>query len=1313
MDNVYTYDEVIKYSTEYFNGDDLAAKVFADKYALQNNEGMYVEKTPDDMHIRLAKEFYRIEKIKYGDDAYSENFIYELFKNFKYIVPQGSPMFGIGNDYQTVSLSNCFVVESPVDSYAGIMKSDEQLAQISKRRGGVGLDISNIRPNGSVVNNAAKTSTGITSFMERFSNTIREVGQNGRRGALMITLSVQHPDVYDFIKIKNDNTKVTGANISVKLTEEFMEAVKNNDKFRLRFPINAKEGEAEIEKYVDAKDLFDKIVHNAWLRAEPGVLYFDKMQKYNAIDCYADEGFETISTNPCITGETLVLTADGRGSVKMIDLVNENKDVPVYSLNTQTNQIEIQIMRNPRLTGYNKKILKVNFDDGNFVRVTENHKILLNDGNFVEAKDLKYGDSVKILTREYFPIQSYFDKDAKTKDYVWLRNNTNITTLSEHRMIYEFHNGKIPRHHVIHHIDYDCENNNISNLQCMSKKDHDALHAKDMIGDKNPMRRAKTEWSQEKWQTYSKNMSNAVKGKLNGRYNSHITNEKLYDFLKLETEKKGTRLSTEEAIALITKKFRIKTISKFRLKEYGVNTMKQLLEKITNELGMVVPNVDLRLLTTINNMTKQGYQPVLRENRVFVNKTCEKCNKEFYVEHNQREQSYCSMQCVSDYIASSDDIQKNRLKMLRMYHSENFVELKKKQLDVYTKLKLELDRIPYLKEWMNRCKELGISSRLNGSHNSFKNYEELKKEAEYYNHRVVSVEEDGYENVYNGTVDKNHNFYIGGFETVLNEKRKSIFINNLNCGEIGLSKQDSCRLMCLNLYSYVQNPFTKDATLDYKLLSDHAYTLQRLMDDMVDLEIEKVQQIINKISDVDKEDMLIKNRELELWSNVKEVAIKGRRTGLGVTAEGDMLAALNVGYASEKGIDIANEVHKTITLSSYRSSNDMAKRLGTFPVWKWEKEKESEFLLFLKLHDEELYNNIKKYGRRNIANLTIAPTGSVSILTQTTSGIEPLFTDKPYRRRKKVNPTDKNVRVDFVDQSGDSWQEFEVYHPKLKIWMEITGETDITKSPYYGYTANEISWVNSVKMQGNIQRWIDHSISRTVNLPEDVTVEEVNKIYISAYEYGCKGMTVYRDNCRTGVLITNDKKEEKKVLKTDAIKRPKELDGYAHIVKADNIEYYVVIGFIDDKNVYEIFTGINQNEYYSDEQHMQVVEKFIPKNNISGKILKENRGEYYFIYNDKKYKLTNLHSDANADALCRVISTALRHGADISFVVHQLEKTKTGDLYSFSKILARILKKYIPDGVKVTGEKCPQCESTSMFRQEGCISCKNCGYSKC
>lgn len=1215
MDNVYTYDEVIKYSTEYFNGDDLAAKVFADKYALQNNEGMYVEKTPDDMHIRLAKEFYRIEKIKYGDDAYSENFIYELFKNFKYIVPQGSPMFGIGNDYQTVSLSNCFVVESPVDSYAGIMKSDEQLAQISKRRGGVGLDISNIRPNGSVVNNAAKTSTGITSFMERFSNTIREVGQNGRRGALMITLSVQHPDVYDFIKIKNDNTKVTGANISVKLTEEFMEAVKNNDKFRLRFPINAKEGEAEIEKYVDAKDLFDKIVHNAWLRAEPGVLYFDKMQKYNAIDCYADEGFETISTNPCITGETLVLTADGRGSVKMIDLVNENKDVPVYSLNTQTNQIEIQIMRNPRLTGYNKKILKVNFDDGNFVRVTENHKILLNDGNFVEAKNLKYGDSVKILTIFDGSIKDIFPK--------------------------------------------------------------------------------------------------ANKEKLNGRYNSHITNEKLYDFLKLETEKKGTRLSTEEAIALITKKFRIKTISKFRLKEYGVNTMKQLLEKITNELGIVVPNVDLRLLTTINNMTKQGYQPVLRENGVFVNKTCEQCNKEFYVEHNQREQSYCSMQCVSDYIASSDDIQKNRLKMLRMYHSENFVELKKKQLDAYTKLKLELDRIPYLKEWMSRCKELGISSRLNGSHNSFKNYEELKKEAEYYNHRVVSVVEDGYENVYNGTVDKNHNFYIGGFETILNEKRKSIFINNLQCGEIGLSKQDSCRLMCLNLYSYVQNPFTKDATLDYKLLSEHAYTLQRLMDDMVDLEIEKVEQIINKISDVDKEDMLIKNRELELWSNVKDVAIKGRRTGLGVTAEGDMLAALNVGYASEKGIDIANEVHKTITLSSYRSSNDMAKRLGTFPVWKWEKEKESEFLLFLKSHDEELYNNIKKYGRRNIANLTIAPTGSVSILTQTTSGIEPLFTDKPYRRRKKVNPTDKNVRVDFVDQNGDSWQEFEVYHPKLKIWMEITGETDITKSPYYGYTANEISWVNSVKMQGNIQRWIDHSISRTVNLPEDVTVEEVNKIYISAYEYGCKGMTVYRDNCRTGVLITNDKKEEKKVLKTDAIKRPKELDGYAHIVKADNIEYYVVIGFIDDKNVYEIFTGINQNEYYSDEQHMQVVEKFIPKNNISGKILKENRGEYYFIYNDKKYKLTNLHSDANADALCRVISTALRHGADISFVVHQLEKTKTGDLYSFSKILARILKKYIPDGVKVTGEKCPQCESTSMFRQEGCISCKNCGYSKC
>lgn len=815
---MYQYNDAFEKCIAYFEGDELAAKVFLDKYALRDNDGNLLEETPTDMHHRIAKEFARIEEKKFKKPLKEEE-IFGLLDRFRYVVPQGSPMFGIGNNFQTISLSNCYVVESPEDSYGGIMRVDEMLAQISKRRGGVGVDISKLRPAGASVKNAARSSTGITSWMERYSNTIREVGQSGRRGALMLSIDVAHKDIENFITVKNDNTKVTGANVSVLLSDEFLQAVENDDNYRLRFPVDAEA--SSNDKIVKARDLWKKIIHNAWLRAEPGLLFWDRVTKYNAVDCYADEGYKTISTNPC--------------------------------------------------------------------------------------------------------------------------------------------------------------------------------------------------------------------------------------------------------------------------------------------------------------------------------------------------------------------------------------------------------------------------------------------------------------------------------------------------SELPLCSYDSCRLMVLNLFSYVVNPFTKNASFDYELFSKHGELLQRLMDDMIDMELEKIQQIIDKIKK-DPEDKQIKQRELDLWKTVYEKCSNGRRTGTGITALGDTLAALGVGYGTEESIEITGKIMKTLCLSSFRSSCDMAKEVGAFPIWQWQKEKDSEFLLMIKEHDSKLYTDISKHGRRNIANLTIAPTGSVSIMTQTTSGIEPLFMLFPYTRRKKINPTDKNARTDFIDQTGDHWQEFEVYHPKVNMWMQVTGEKDLKKSPWFNHCAEDIDWVAAVKLQAEAQKFVDHAISKTVNLPEDVTEEQVAKIYEAAWKYGCKGMTVYRKNCRTGVLVEKPTKKEEKlsIIKNDAPKRPQIIEADVHYPIIKGEPYYVVVGLLEG-DPYEVFAGVNADENNK---------PFINKTHANGNLKKKARGNYVFIANNETFDLTNINNHENGDALCRMVSTALRHGTSIEFVVHQLEKTK-GDLASLSKVLARTLKKYIKDGTKVSGENCPSCESESVERTDGCVTCKSCGWTKC
>lgn len=825
------YNAALELSKQYFNGDELAGRVFLDKYALRDNEQNLLEKTPEDMHHRIASEFARIEKGKFKKPL-TENTLMEMFRGFSRIVPQGSPMYGIGNRFQFISLSNCYVVDPPLDSYGGICKTDQQLVQISKRRGGNGTDISLLRPNKAPTKNAARTSTGIIPFMRRFSNSIREVGQEGRRGALMLTISVHHPEVEAFATIKNDDKEVTGANISIRLTDEFLGAVAEGVEYEQRWPCTPEDAKKlgvnfpVISRKVDARKVWRTIIESAWKRAEPGLLFWDNILRESIPDCYADLGFKTVSTNPC--------------------------------------------------------------------------------------------------------------------------------------------------------------------------------------------------------------------------------------------------------------------------------------------------------------------------------------------------------------------------------------------------------------------------------------------------------------------------------------------------SEIPLSPLDSCRLLLLNIYGYVRNPFTKEAYFDYTAFYEDAQVAQRLMDDLVDLEIECIDRIIAKIGK-DPEPADVKHAEIELWKGIKKACIDGRRTGTGITGLGDTLAALNVRYGSPGSIEVTDRIYKTLKFGAYRASVDMAKELGPFPIWDAKREKENPFLNRIKdetitltdgqvVSGKDIYNDMQKHGRRNIALLTTAPAGTVSTLTQTTSGIEPAF-KLSYVRRKKVNPSDVNARVDYKDAIGDSWQEFTIYHHKVEDWMKITGETDLTKSPWWGCCAGDLDWEKRVQLQAVANKHVDHAISSTINLPETVTVEKVAEIYEAAWRAGCKGITVYRDNCRSGVLVA--KKEEKKkdqISKTDAPPRPKVLPCDVYHVKVKGNEYFVLVGMLGN-DPYEVFAGRNGS---------------IPKAVKKGEIEKLQRGKYQARFDDGTiFESVSDHCEDWEEAICRLTSTGLRHGARIDFIVQQLEKIPGPDMLAFYKALARALKKYIPDGTKVSGEVCQTCGAASLVRQEGCVRCMNCAWTKC
>jgi len=834
---IYTHEEALAASIEYFNGDELAANVWMNKYALKDSDGNLYERTPDDMHHRIASEIARIER-KYPNPM-SEEEVYAVIKHFKYIVPQGSPMAGIGNKYQISSLSNCFVIgnEGQSDSYGGIMKIDQEQVQLMKRRGGVGHDLTHIRPAGSPVKNSALSSTGVVPFMERYSNSTREVAQDGRRGALMLSISIKHPDSEHFIDAKMEQGKVTGANISVKIDDEFMQAVKEGTAYRQQYPV--KSDNPKVVKEIDARKLWKKIIHNAWTSAEPGILFWDTIHREAIPDRYADLGFETVSTNPC--------------------------------------------------------------------------------------------------------------------------------------------------------------------------------------------------------------------------------------------------------------------------------------------------------------------------------------------------------------------------------------------------------------------------------------------------------------------------------------------------GEIPLCPYDSCRLLAINLYSYVENPFTKDAYFNSELFAAHAQIAQRIMDDIIDLEAEKIDAILAKI-EADPEPEEIKYVEKNLWLNIRKKTLQGRRTGIGITAEGDMLAALGHRYGSQEAITFSTEVHKLLAIEVYRASVNLAEERGPFPIYDAHREAGNPFIERIRENAPHVYEKMVKVGRRNISLLTIAPTGSVSICTQTTSGIEPVFMVS-YKRRRKVNPNDKNAKVSMVDDMGDAWEEFNVFHPKFEVWLEKNGynveevknlseeklKEIIKKSPYYKATSNDIDWVSKVTMQGDIQKWVDHSISVTVNVPEDISEDLVSDIYLKAWESGCKGMTIYREGSRSGVLVKNEEKKEEVFHETKAPPRPKMLEAIVIRFQNNYEKWMAVVGLLDGKP-YEIFTGLAEDF-------------FLPPWVEKGWVIKEKsekgHARYDFQFRDKQgYRVTieGLSRSFNEEYwnYAKLISGVLRHGMPITYVIDLVSNLNVPEdtINTWKNGVVRALKRFVPDGTS-TKTTCPECGQSTLVYQDGCLTCTTCGYSKC
>jgi len=1147
MTQTYSESQLHKSALEYFNNDELAAKVWMNKYALKIN-GEYVEISPDDTIKRVATEIKRAEDQFPNPLSYDE--IYKNLKNFKNFIFAGSILFGSGNP-NAVSLGNCFFIDNEADSYGGIFNLDESIAQLMKRRGGVGITLEHLRPKYASVNNSAQSSTGAVSFMNRYSNTTREVAQDGRRGALMISLHVQHPDIEDFINAKDDLTQITGANVSVKMTDEFMEAAKNDQDFYLAWPIQ--KGQPTIDeqipynktriqsdgsyvKRVKARDIWEGIIKMAHKNAEPGVLFWDNIIKESPADMYADDGFETRGTNPCITGDTLIAVADGRNAVSIKQLVEEGRDVPVYSTNPNSGQKQIKWARNPRLTKSKTKVWKLTLDDGSHLIATPDHSVLTKDLNYVELKDLRVGDSIT-------PFYSFDSNNYRQISGVGAKMiGGNYRNRRQYRTIYEFYNGSAPdsKIYAIHHKDCNNKNDAYDNLMEMTHEDHREFHAKNMRGDLNPYHKMTAEWK--------RNFA-SHKGESNGKYSGFTNNEILTEAKKI-----------------------------FKAKG-----------KFTRKL------------------------------------------------------------------------------------------------------------------WYAYAEQTGMPKNI-GNDFRFKSFTNFKHQV-CENHKVKSIEFYGYEDVFNITVDDNHNYdIITKYEDDNYVVSSGITIRN--CGEVPLSSHDSCRLGSINIAAFIDKPYTSKARVKWAELARMTRMAQRFMDDVITLEEEKINKILKKLKK-DPEAKNIKRTEIELWAEVLRVLQNGRRTGLGMLGLGDALASLGITYGSKKATKVAEEIAKVMAINSYRESVNLAKERGAFLLWDADKEAGNPFIMRVISNnfDNKEYEQYLNTGRRNIANLSIAPTGSLAIEAQTTSSMEPVFKCFFYRVRK-VNANEENVKVDYVDDNGDSWEEYYVLHAPFERWCKNEKEIDpqllnekelnelVAQSPWAGSESHNIDYKEKVNMQGAIQKWVDHAISVTHNLPEDISVEAVNDIYFQAWKAGCKGCTIYREGSRSGVLSTKKKSNEEDFLETTSPKRPKELPADYYSATAQGKKFAVIVGLYKNKP-YEFFAFENPP---SDK-------------NTRGKIIKIRKGHYKFINGD--FEIDNLELASNRieeRSLTLTISAMLRHGVKVDYINKIVQKVDE-NISSFSSVVRRYLSRYA-DAYEIDGEACPEC-GDKLITESGCVQCISCGYSRC
>lgn len=1301
-----------------------ALQIFKQPLAKEVWEQTYKWETDNDIlgsFHRVAGAFSLNEA---SPDIWEKEF-FNVLSSLSY-VPGGRIISNAGTNLKGTSWINCFVSGFKGidrDSIHGIYEELTRQARILKSEGGYGFCVNTLRPYGAYIKGIGSESPGAVAMLDLWDTSSAVItsgtsakknkgkGKNKiRKGAMMVTMSCWHPDIENYIVSKQRPGKLSKFNMSVLIHDCFMEAVDKHLPWNLEFPETDHERYAEewdgnlytwknkgyptkiYKTFQDANELWDLITNSTYNRNEPGIIFIDRVNRLNNLS-YCEE---ISATNPCLTGETLVYVADGRGYVSIKQLAEEGKDIPVFCYDKK-DRITIRYMRNPRITGFNKPVYKVTLDDGSVLRTTDNHKFKLTSGEYLEVKDLKCGDSLKILNVFNSPLNEVVKNiKQKNKEYTWLTSGGSIPR-SEHRIIAEFYNNtKIKKGFVVHHKDFNSLNNSPENLVIMSEVDHKFIHAQNMLGDKNPMRRAVTEWSEEKWDKYRKNMSEAVTGELNGKYSGYTNNDLKKIALEL-TKTLGRRFSTKEWQKYALEKGYPSQFSDWRNNHLG--GVHGLSKWAALELDLVpeLINFDLKTIKKYKRYLEEGYNCEIQGNSVIFIKNCEYCGEEFKTKHP--ETGLCSQTCVTK--ANYENNREKYLRIRQEWSNKNREEVRKKQVEVFLDMKFARNSSDIMKkEWVEECKKRKIPSTIN-SKNAFKTYEELKEYASDYNHRVVSIEFDGYENVYNGTVDEFHNFFVGGFSN----GDKLVYVNNKNCGEQPLPPDASCNLGAINLTQYI---LSDHSGFDYAKLEKDIPVILRMQDSVNDLTYFPLEE-------------------------QKEQAQRKRRVGIGYMGYGSALYLLKLSYGSEKALKVTEELCSFVTNKLYQASSLLAKEKGSFPEFDKEKYLQSNFVK--QALTQETVEMISKYGLRNSHITTVAPTGNTGIFANIVSGgLEPVISHfytrtlmVPQKPEELILPVNINWDLASCSEQGNwEWvkegdesllkiiynntvykidrnrgltKEEDVYdYAVLELGDEFWKDkekAELEKKDFYGKTIFDLKVEDHLSTMSVFAKYIDSAISKTINVPQDYPYEDFKDVYTKAFNTGTiKGITTYRWGTMTSVVSVKEEKKDssdrpKKVVVNHAPKRPKTLPCDVHTTQIKGEKWYVFIGKLEGYP-FEVFAG---------KATIKLPEK--------GSITKVKSKTYIFESEGISVNILDTFGEHGSYFYSKMLS----HGVPLWSIMDMCDKMLENVL-GFNKAMGRIIKKYIKnDEVKFL--KCSECGSTKMVFQEGCVLCQNCGQSKC